>query len=97
MQCLPQPTTAIENLSATLNSARRPDRSRSTDGASTSAGSIGSCKAWATALVNISEFSRRWGSLPGACGGGSSVVNRGRHSAACLSTEIRLPARPPFP
>jgi len=80
-------TTAIEMLSTTLNSARRRDISRSTDGASTSAGSICSCKAWATALVNISEFSRRWGSLPGACGGGSSVVNRGRHSAACLSTE----------
>src|SRR6476620_3842126 len=50
-------TTAIDNLSATLNSARRPDMSRSTDGASTSVGSIDSCKAWATALLNNSEFS----------------------------------------
>jgi hypothetical protein len=38
-----------------------------------------------------------WGSLPGACGGGSSVVNRGRHSAACLSTESGSPLARPFP
>ena len=36
------------------NSARRPDRSRSTDGASTRAMSRASCTARATALVNIS-------------------------------------------
>ncbi|WP_225708643.1 hypothetical protein [Bradyrhizobium cenepequi] len=49
---------AIENLTPTLSSARLPEL-RSTDG--TSMGSIASCMAWATALVNISELSRRRG------------------------------------
>ena len=75
--------TAIEKRMTCWSSARRPDRSRSTDGASTGAVSLASCMAWATALLNISEPWRR-GGLPNGCKGGPSVVNRGRHSSVCI-------------
>ncbi|MEH2595800.1 hypothetical protein V1278_002713 [Bradyrhizobium sp. AZCC 1577] len=77
--------TAIEKRMTCWNSARRPDRSRSTDGASTGAVSLASCMAWATALVNISESWRRAGLLKG-CKGGPSVGIRGRQpSSFCIS------------
>ncbi len=75
--------TAIEKRMTCWNSARRPDRSRSTDGASTGATSLASCIACATALVNISESWRR-GGLPNGCKGGPSVGIRGRHSSVWM-------------
>ena len=76
--------TAIEKRMTCWNNARRPDRSRSTDGASTGAMSLASCMACATALVNISESWRRAG-LPNGCKGGPSVGIRGRHPSFCTS------------
>ena len=81
--------TAIEKRMTCWSTARRPDKSRSTDGASTGAMSLASCMAWATALVNISESWRRAG-LPNGCKGGPSVVIRGRHLLGLHERRARL-------
>ena len=84
-------TTAIETLSATLNSARRPDSVAKHGWRLDERGLHLLLQGLGDGLGEHLGILTALGSLPGVCGGGSSVVNRGRHSAACLSTASGSP------